>query len=81
LHQIELKLKELANSTLPEDSIQVLMMNANARRKELRTGRDQELQWILTREQLIVFEQKLKAVKPKVLHFGMHNKADCEVCK
>lgn len=81
LQAVETELLALASSNLPEDSIQVRMINANARRKDLRTRRDMELQWILTPEQRTVFDQKLKTSKPKVLHFGVHNRAECEVCK
>lgn len=49
--------------------------------KDVREIRDLEIQAQLNEEQLKIYEEKIKPKKPQVLHFGLHNRADCKVCK
>jgi len=49
--------------------------------KDIREERDLEIQSLLNPEQLAIYNEKVKPQKPQVLHFGMHNRADCNVCK
>lgn len=81
LKQVENELFRLQRSNLPEDSIATYSTVLANKRKDLRNTRDMELRFALTPDQQITFDQQIKATKPQVLHFGVHNRADCVVCK
>jgi hypothetical protein len=81
IRQAELRVKELQTSTLPEEQISVQVGEWNAKKKTARETRDLDVQLLLTPEQKVVYDTRLKPAKPQVLHFGMHNRADCNVCK
>lgn len=81
LKQLETELFTLQRSNLPEDSIATYSSVLANKRKDLRNTRDLELRLALTPEQQIIFDNQLKTSKPQVLHFGVHNRADCVVCK
>ena len=52
----------------------------NQQIKDVREMRDLEIQSKLNVEQLAIYNEKIKPTKPQVLHFGLHNRADCKVC-
>lgn len=73
--------KDLQTSSLPEEQISAKVVEWNAKKKSARESRDLDVQLLLSAEQKAIYETKLKPAKPQVLHFGMHNRADCQVCK
>lgn len=64
-----------------EDMILTQIKVKNQEIKDIREERDLQIQSILNPEQLSIYNEKIKPDKPQVLHFGLHNRADCKVCK
>lgn len=74
----EIKVIERSDATEKEISMRVAIKAEE--RRDLKAERDAEVQRLLTVEQLKIYEEKIKPAKPQVLHFGIHNRADCKVC-
>ncbi|MBL7941237.1 MAG: hypothetical protein JNM00_00625 [Flavobacteriales bacterium] len=54
---------------------------ANERKKEFKSKRDDSVRSLLTPEQQVVYDEKIKPATPAVLHFGMsHDRANCVIC-
>ncbi len=50
-------------------------------KKNIKALRDLDIQLALSADQKIIFEEKIKPVKPTVAHFGIsHDRASCVVC-
>lgn len=81
LEEIDLRLKEVSRSdSLSEDQVLVRTSVMQQERKDLREIRDLETKAFLSTEQQALFDEKIAPQKPQVLHFGIHNRADCNVC-
>ncbi|MFT4679646.1 MAG: hypothetical protein ACI84C_001261 [Flavobacteriales bacterium] len=52
----------------------------NQKKKDAKEQRELDTRGVLTVEQKLVYETKIKPQKPKVLHFGIHDRAKCNVC-
>lgn len=52
----------------------------NQKKKDAKEQRELDTRGVLTAEQKLVYEAKIKPQKPKVLHFGIHDRAKCNVC-
>ncbi len=52
----------------------------NQKKKDVKEQRELDLRAILTVEQKEIYDAKIKPQKPKVLHFGIHDRAKCNVC-
>lgn len=52
-----------------------------AERASLREQRDASLKWLLPQESWGNFADVLNPEKPKVLHFGIHDRMNCNVCR
>jgi hypothetical protein len=81
LKQLDAQQQAWQKSEMPEDSLNVKVMNLNARKKEIRQVRDLDIRMELTDAQKVIYDEKIKPAKPQVLHFGMHDRATCPVCK
>ena len=51
------------------------------KRRESLSLREQEILAVLNTEQKETYKTKIKPDKPQVLHFGIHNRKDCDICK
>jgi hypothetical protein len=78
---IDGEIQRLQKSDIAEDSLNTFVMNANARKKEIRQVRDLDIRMLLTPDQQKVYDERIKPAKPQVLHFGTHDRANCPVCK
>ncbi len=78
---IDKELQSLSRSDLDPADKDKRITDANVRKKAIRESRDAGIRALLTPEQQQVYEEKVKPVRPPVLHFGMnHDRASCEVC-
>ncbi len=69
------------DTTLSEEDL-ILRMNVSTQeKKDLKALRELELKNLLGPDQLLIYEEQIQPQKPQVLHFGIHNRADCNVCK
>ena len=81
ISKIDSSLKEIQRSeTLSESQLLTRMSVLNQEKKDLRSMRDLDTKMFLTPEQKLVFDEKVAPQKPQVLHFGIHNRADCKIC-
>jgi hypothetical protein len=79
---IDTETAAIQQSDLSEEEINAKVFQANQDKKNIREVRDLEIALLLTPEQRVVYEEKIKIKKPNVLHFGMnHDRANCNVCK
>lgn len=69
------------DTSLTEEDLLLRMQVINQEKKDLKALRELELKNLLNKEQLVIYEEKIQPQKPQVLHFGIHNRADCNVCK
>jgi Spy/CpxP family protein refolding chaperone len=81
LTEVDEEIKRTQTSDLPEEQISVRLMSYTQDKKDLRALRDLELLAVLDSEQKKKYEETIQPSKPQVLHFGLHNRADCNVCK
>lgn len=65
----------------PEDQVVVRVSVLQQEKKDLREVRELDLKMLLRPEQVAIYTEKIQPNKPQVLHFGIHNRADCNVCK
>jgi Mg2+ and Co2+ transporter CorA len=79
---VDTETKVIQQSDISEEEINSKVSLANQQKKDIREVRDLEIALLLSPEQRIVYEEKIKIKKPSVLHFGMnHDRANCNVCK
>lgn len=82
LNDIEDSLKTAQrDTTIAEVDLNSMLRDFNQEKKDLRKLRDLELRRLLTPEQVKIHDEVIVPSKPQVLHFGVHNRADCNVCK
>lgn len=80
VNRIDSLIKEVERSDLPEDKVVLQVMVMQQEKKELKSLRDLDLKNILDPEQLTKYETEIQPKKPQVLHFGIHDRANCKVC-
>ncbi len=68
------------NPDLGEDEVVVRMNVIAQERTDLRDSRELELLMVFTPEQRAHYQTTVAPKKPAVLHFGVHNRMDCNVC-
>ncbi|MDZ4824241.1 MAG: hypothetical protein SH856_12350 [Flavobacteriales bacterium] len=79
---INKELQSLARSNTPDEEKNLRTSVNNQKKKDIREIRDLEVRMLLTPEQKLVYDEKIKPEKPAVLHFGMnHDRASCGVCR
>ena len=78
-YDLELKTVQ-RDTTLTDKELSTRMIVIRQNKKDERELRELELKTLLLPEQVLVYEKDIAPTKPKVLHFGIHNRADCKVC-
>ena len=81
LADYDLQIKEVQRDTsFTEKELSIRLVVLRQNQKDERALRELDLKNTLSEEQLVVYEKDIQPAKPKVLHFGIHNRADCKVC-
>ncbi len=81
LNAIDTRIDSLeADPKLTEDQLLVRINVLNQEKKDLKEVRELDIKSVLRPEQVTLYDEKVAPQKPKVLHFGIHNRADCNVC-
>lgn len=70
----------IEKSVTSEEQVRLQVLVLNQEKKDIKTYRDVEVESKLDAKQLIKYKAEIKPDKPTVLHFGIHNRADCRVC-
>jgi septal ring factor EnvC (AmiA/AmiB activator) len=73
-------IKEFEQTLDNEQELQMKVSSLNQKKKDIREMRELDVKLQLTTEQLKIYEEKIKPAKPQVLHFGIHDRANCKVC-
>ena len=81
LHSVDLRIDEIESDTsMTEDQVLLRINILNQEKKDIREMRELDIKSILRPDQVIIYDEKVAPSKPQVLHFGIHNRADCKVC-
>lgn len=75
------KIKKFERSDLSEDEILENVLEVNRNKKVSVSLRNATIKLQLPVELRSKFEELIAPNRPAVLHFGIHNRADCNVCK
>jgi hypothetical protein len=77
---LEAEKKKIQQESNDEEFLQTQLLVLNQQIKDSREFRDAGIEVLLRPEQLAVYKSKIKPDKPQVLHFGLHDKANCNIC-
>ena len=80
LNQLQAELDSLEKFETNESMLQLKMNVINQQKKDVRDQRELEFLALLTEAQRATYEERIKPQKPQVLHFGIHDRAKCNVC-
>jgi hypothetical protein len=80
ISDIDKQIPNTQKSDIPEEQIPLRVSAYNQDKKDLRDLRELEIKGILNPSQRLVYEKKIQPEKPQVLHFGLHDRANCNVC-
>jgi hypothetical protein len=80
ISDIDKQISNTQKSDIPEEQIPLRVSAYNQDKKDLRDLRELEIKGILNPSQRLVYEKKIQPEKPQVLHFGLHDRANCNVC-
>lgn len=80
LQIVEAEIDRIEASEASEREINIRVSIKSQEKKDLKAEREQALLRILTEDQRTAYATDIKPAKPAVLHFGIHNRADCKVC-
>jgi len=70
----------LERADISEEILNLKIAVLNQKKKDIREYRELGLMDVLTREQQTIYSKRIKPSKPQVLHFGIHDRAKCNVC-
>ena len=70
----------LERADISEETLNLKIAVLNQKKKDVREYRELYLMDILTKEQQAIYSEEIKPTKPQVLHFGIHDRAMCNVC-
>jgi hypothetical protein len=81
LDSLDRQLMKLQRSSDDETEAGRLTPILQQRRKDIRAMREIELRALLNPEQLRIYDTEIRpAAKPAVLHFGVHDRMNCNIC-
>lgn len=81
LEEYDKNIKTVQSSNLSEEQIMYEVVSLQGAKKSALKLRNASIKLALPQELRIVFEELTSETRPAVLHFGIHNRADCNVCK
>lgn len=81
LEEYDKKIKTIQSSNLSEEQIMYKVVSLQGAKQSALKLRNASIKLALPQELRIVFEELTSETRPAVFHFGIHNRADCNVCK
>ena len=75
------KIKDVERSDVSEDEIQKKVLKLHGLKKSCSELRNASIKLDLPFDLRATFDKLIAPNRPAVLHFGIHNRADCNVCK
>lgn len=81
LEAVSMEIKAMERDpNLSEEEVVLRMSVLNQEKADIRAVRELDLLSVLLPEQRSLYEEQIQPKKPAVLHFGVHNRMDCNVC-
>lgn len=80
LNRVEHEMDSLERSEISEEGLNLRISVLNQEKRDIREFRELDVLNTMTKEQQAIYAEKIKPEKPKVLHFGLHDRANCKVC-
>jgi hypothetical protein len=80
ISQIDSLINATEISDLAEADIVLRVTVMQAEKREIKALRELDIKNILNPDQLTKYETEIQPQKPQVLHFGIHDRANCNVC-
>jgi hypothetical protein len=78
---IDKELSRVSRSDISEEERSRAQAELRNKKKTARDNRDFAAQFLLTPQQRITYNDKIKPAPPAILHMGMnHDRANCNVC-
>jgi hypothetical protein len=78
---IDKELSRVSRSAISDDERAAAQNELRNKKKTARDNRDFAAQFLLTPQQRITYNDKIKPAPPAILHMGMnHDRANCNVC-
>jgi hypothetical protein len=81
ISELKKELKLIERSDASEDDIYMQMLNNKQKQKDCLEHRNASINIKLHSDMRAIFSELTSPFRPAVLHFGIHNRADCNVCK
>ncbi len=80
LDSLQKEIKHIEKTEDDEKMVNLKVNVLNQKKKDVKEFRELELKLLLSPDQIVAYERDIKPQKPKVLHFGIHDRAKCQVC-
>lgn len=80
-NRIENKIDSLERNENDENVLIKKMSTLKKEKSEFLEMREFQILTNLNQDQISIYNSEIKPKKPSVLHFGIHNRADCIICK
>jgi len=77
---LDAEIQHLLTTEENEDHVTFMVPVLQQRKKDEKDLRELRMREILTAGQRVIYDAEIKPVKPLVLHFGIHDRMDCNVC-
>jgi hypothetical protein len=77
---LDAEIQHLLTTEENEDRVTFMVPVLQQRKKDEKDLRELRMREILTAGQRVIYDSEIKPVKPLVLHFGIHDRMDCNVC-
>jgi hypothetical protein len=77
---LDAEIQHLLTEEEEEDRVTFIVPVLQQKKKDEKDLRELRLREILTASQRAMYDSEIKPAKPVVLHFGIHDRMDCNVC-
>jgi hypothetical protein len=77
---LDAEIQHLLTEEENEDRVTFIVPVLQQKKKDEKDLRELRLREILTASQRAIYDSEVKPAKPVVLHFGIHDRMDCNVC-
>jgi hypothetical protein len=77
---LDAAIQHLLTAEENEDHVTFMVPVLQQKKKDEKDLRELRLREMLTAGQRVIYDSEIKPAKPVVLHFGIHDRMDCNVC-
>lgn len=80
LDSLDAAIQQLLTAEENEDRVTFMLPVIQQKKKDEKELRELRLREVLTAGQRAIYDSEIKPAKPVVLHFGIHDRMNCNVC-